>query len=348
MKVQVVLCSENHYFLECFSSYIIGKKEVEFDISFYSDFDSVSQHVNEKEIEVFIADEQLLKEIEIPKDIVGIAISDRTKVNFEGDYSELNIYQRGVDILSDIQKILSTLRGKGITETEKGQKVISFSSIQGGAGKTTLAYLCAMLCAKEKRSMYCNLEEFAYTDHLYQMQFDTKMEEIMFALKDKRDISTSIINIMKRNKDNVLVIPTIENFGDLQSMTEEDTIAFIQALKNNNDVEYIFLDVPNGFGKQNEKIFELCDYNFFVFADDAVGRGKLEHLKNDQSMQEKKYYQELFFIINKSRKKNQDKKCFSIPFSESLFQGVDLEQVVSGKQDFYTSCKEILQFIGVK
>ncbi len=345
MKVQILLCSKNSYFLDCFSSYVMGKREINFEISFLSEFNSVIPCISTKKIEVCIADKECLDEIELPKGVVGIVISDRTKIKIEEFYSELNIYQKGMDILNDIQTILSTLHRKNISETQNRKTIISFSSVQGGSGKTTLAYLCAMLCAKEMTSLYCNMEEFSYTKHLYQVDFETKMEDIIFALKDKRDISVSIVNMIKRNKDSVLVIPTIQNFSDLQSMSSENIVNFIQSLKDNTEAEMIFLDIPSGFYEKNEKIFELCDYNFVVFADDVVGNGKLECLKNDESMKEKTYYDDLFFIINKSRKKKEDSKTFYVPFSESLFQGVGLEQVAFGNQDFSHSCKEILKFI---
>ena len=79
--------------------------------------------------------------------------------------------------------------------------------------------------------------------------------------------------------------------------------------------------------------------------DNSVGRGKLERLKADQSMLEKPYYKELFFVINKSLKKEDDGWSVRIPFSESLSKGIELEQVLAGNQDFYKGCMEIVNLV---
>ena len=81
---------------------------------------------------------------------------------------------------------MSALRGKENSGTKKKQKLISFASVQGGSGKTTLAYISAMLAARTATSAYVNMEDFGYTEHLYQVNFETSMEDVMFALKDTK------------------------------------------------------------------------------------------------------------------------------------------------------------------
>lgn len=346
MKVCILVCSENQYFVDCFSSYIMEHGKAGFEFAFFTEKEAAVSYLSSRVIDLILADELFFHEYEISGKCVPICISNQTKLSKEGFLQELNIYQRGVDILGDLQKIAAVMTNKKERSTaNKEHKVITFYSPQGGAGKTSLAYICALLYAQDKTGIYLNMEEFGYTDHLYQTEFETEMEEVIFAIKDHRDISASLSNILKKDKRNVTVLPIVKNISDFIEMTAEDIQILIKKIFEIVGSGCLFLDLSGGLSERNRALLEFSDMIFWVFQDDVCGRGKMDRMKNDESMREISYYDRSYFVINKCKNKTEDTSAIHIPFSESLSRGVEIETVLSGNWDFYRMCMEMTAII---
>lgn len=345
MKIRILVYSRNQYFINAFSTYTMERNEIEFQFSFFTEKLAAMEYFDSQKIDGILADQDFWIEDSLPNKFIKIAISDRTKIDRALSYYELNIYQRGISILEDLRAILASVDGKSESLMDKKQKIISFYSPQGGTGKTTLAYICAVLCAKKGSSAYLNMEEFGYTEHLYQVDFMAGMEDILFAMKDGRDFTSTLSNIIVRDKRNVFVFPIMKNMNDFLDMKTEHVEELIKGIITTGNMEYLLIDMMGELSDCNKKIMELSDRIFWIFNDDAVGIGKMERMKQDQSIQEAENYTKSYFIINKARLKEKDALAVRIPFSESLSHGADIEMVLSGNRDFYLSCMELIKMI---
>ena len=345
MKIRTMVYSKNHYFLDCLSNYVMESANMDFEFSFFSEEAAAVSFLKTQRVDAILADELFLRGNAISEDSVQIGISNRTRVDIQSARHELNIYQRGVDILGDMQKILSAISGKERPGGGGPNKVISFYSPQGGSGKTTLAYICALLCARGGTSVYLNLEEFGHTAHLYQVSFHTGMEEVLFAIKDKRDVAACISNGLQKDAKNVSVMASMKNYSDLADLNANDIELLIKTLQQVSGADFVFVDISGSLTEQNKKVLELSDYSFWVFDDTAVGKGKMERIRGDQSVQGAEYFGRSYFLINKCRVKSEDTYAIRIPWSESLSQGTDVETVLSGNKDFYANCMEIVTMI---
>lgn len=345
MKIRTLVCSVNHHFIEAFSLYAMECMNTEFEFSFFTDKIAAIHYFESNKTDAILADEEFLVENLSVLKCVCISIANCTRVNTGEGCHELNIYQRGADILADLLKILSTAGDGCMGLGHRDQKIITFYSPQGGTGKTTLAYMCAMLATKDKSSVYLNLEEFGYTDHLYQITFRTDMEEVLFAIKDKRDLGVYLSNALQKNSVNVSVMPNIRNYGDLEDFTPQDAEILLKSLQKVSGAEYLFVDISSGLSNRNKLILEISDVSFWVFDDTPAGKGKMERIRNDQSVQGMEYFKKAYFLVNKCKEKSEDEFAIRIPFSESLSKGADVETALSGKRDLCQRCMEILSII---
>lgn len=345
MKIRILVCSESKYFVNSFSSYVMERKDTEFQFSFFTDKQAALEYLENQMIEGILADEDFWTENILSDKYIRICISDKTRVRHNQIYHELNIYQRGISILEDLRVITTGIEKREEALAGNRQKIISFYSPQGGTGKTTLAYICAMLCAKKGSSAYLNMEEFGFVEHLYQTNFMVSMEEILLAIKNGRDFMAKLSNIIVRDKRNVSVFPIMKNINDFLDMTEDNVEVLIKGFLEAGHMDYLFVDMTGGLSACNKKIMELSDIVFWVFNDDITGIGKMERIKSDQSIQDAENYAKSYFIINKSRLKVNNVSAIRIPFSKSMSQEADLETVLSGNRDFYLSCMEMIKMI---
>ena len=111
MKIRVLVYSGNKYFLKCFSNYIMETGSARFDCRFVSDAAQAAAFLSGQEADIILADESFFRENACPDDAVGLCISNRTRAEEPGGRYELNIYQRGRDILTDMEKLLGIAGG---------------------------------------------------------------------------------------------------------------------------------------------------------------------------------------------------------------------------------------------
>lgn len=346
MKIRTLILSSSKYFIESFGTYIMNCNDIGFDFQLFTDERAMENYLSIHTVDLILADERFWKD-EFPKDCIAVSISSVTKLNTDKNYHEVNIYQRGLDILQDLQRIFVLANKNGIGE-DKNYKIVSFYSPQGGTGKTVLAYICSMLCAKDNPSLYLNFEEFGSCEHLYTMDFEIGMEQIIYTIKDKRESGEIISNALKKDKRNVMVMPSVKNISDFIEITPEDIEIFIKKTAEVSGTEYLFIDMSGGLTQCNKKIMELSSIVFWVFSDDVIGNNKINRVREDKSLQKLPYYRDIYFLVNKCKTKNLDDSAIRIPFSESLSQGLDFETVLSGNKDFNQSCMEIISVIDRK
>lgn len=345
MEMRTLIYSENRFFLESFSAYIMSHPADGVELTFFSDRVSAQNYLGQQRVEMIFADRDFLENTTLPTKSVKVCVSDRTRVSIGSGRHECNIYQRGTDIVADLMKIMTAAGDRDNMVGDIPQKVAAFYSPQGGSGKTTLAYSCALLCAKSGTAVYLNLEELGYTGHLYQVEFDTDMESVMFSLKDGRDAQSCLSNAVKKNRHNVYVMPELKTVGDFHEMSGENAEKLVQQLKELTGCNCLIMDLSGELNERNRKLLELSDVSFWVFTDDQIGKGKLGRVRNDQSIGGMNEFGKTFFLLNKCREKNQDSSAVRIPFSESLSKGTDVETVLDGNRDYNRKCMDILDLI---
>lgn len=114
MKIQTLVCSVNRYFIESFSTYTMECASSEFEFSFFTDKAAAISYIENHKIDLILADDSFVSENVFSPKTVRVSIASMTIVNPEHDCHELNIYQRGVDILADLKKIVSTVNGNNM------------------------------------------------------------------------------------------------------------------------------------------------------------------------------------------------------------------------------------------
>lgn len=345
MEIRALVYSVNRFFLDSFSSYVMGCREVGIEFSFFSESDSAEKYLGRQRVDMILAERDFLEKESLPAKAVKVCISDSTRTNVEGGIYECNIYQRGTDIIADLQKIMTVTDERGNMSGNMTRKVAAFYSPQGGCGKTTLAYCCAVLGAKNSTAAYLNLEEFSYTKQLYETEFDRDMESVMFTLKDGGDAAAGVSDAVKRNEHNVYVMPELKTVGDFREMSGENVEKLAEQLQKVTGCSFLILDLSGELNERNRKVLELSDVSFWVFSDDETGRGKLDRVRNDQSIEGMNAFGKTYFLLNKCREKSQDASAVRIPFSESLSKGTDVGTVLSANQDFYRKCMDVLDLI---
>ena len=342
--IRILLQMDDAYFVKAFSNYVsCNCPELEF-LCFTSAEKANAFLKGNPRLDVVIGEERFLAGYD-QGDAIRLAASDCT-VFSSPETMRLNVYQAGRDIVADIKSALTLCKGYLRTPTGQSIKnVVALFSQQGGSGKTTIAYALAMAAVRQgKQAMYLNLEPVPYTGQLYSHDFHKSMDDLLFALKDGRELAPIMLDTLERDEMGVLILPPMHSTGDLLSLTQEDVRQILQVLIENVGIDYLLIDLPCGLYSLNAWVLEECTTILQVYSDDECGHTRMRQANADP------YYQELSIkgmtlsVMNRSRLKSLESgEVISIPFSESLQQGRMVSQVQESNPAFLNSCIALLQ-----
>lgn len=341
MKSSVVIFSKDSHFINSFSSYMANRSS-KLNLSFFTQSEVMLNYLEEHQVDLIISDADFIQNnVLIPCKKASIA--NRTVLAEHDGESLINIYQRGMDILNDIEKILFAKSSK---MEGNNCKIVAFVSSQGGSGRSVLSYITAAILSKEHNCVgYINLEELGDSKWLTEVEFDNGIEDVLYAIKAGGDVTTELANTIKKDANNVWCIPEMQNVYDFWDVTEEDIEIFIHKFIDASGVEYLLFDLSAGFTNLNKKILEMCDLSFWVYTNNKVGKTKLYKLQKDMSLQKGKYLNNAYFVLNQCENKYDEADYICIPFSNSIREGKDINTVLAGNMGFYNSCKQISNVI---
>lgn len=344
--VRILLQCKDSYFVHSFSNYVSANcPELEFLC--YTNEEQANTFIKSsgKKLEAVISEEDFLEELDL-KDTLKLYISDRTLFS-KDEAIRLNIYQPGNAIIADIKSALSLKKGYLTTATGKTvSNLTAVFSYQGGSGKTVLGYALALAAVKEgKQALYLNLEPIPYTGQLYHHTFQSSMDDMLFALKDGRELAAIMMDTIERDEAGVMVLPPFHSIGDLMSITEHDIQKILQVLIENAGAEYVFVDLPCGLQPMNIWVLKECTTILQVYSDDKVGRARMKLAQQDDYYQDRSIKGMTLEVINKCKAKTNDSIINCVPYSESLQEGCSVNEVQDRNPAFFQSCIGLLQKI---
>lgn len=347
MQTNILIYHEDRYLLDSISTYISSNNR-EFNLLIYTEGEKALEYIRENstKIDVIISTHKFLKSIS-SVNITKIAISNNTIFEAQDDLFYLNVYQSGEDIVNDLKKICLIENNMPITNKKsQSTKLVSFYSTQGGSGKTTISYSTAVQCATNSKVLYLNFETSSYTDNLYKENSSVPMEDILFAIKDKRRSMEIILKGAVKNRHNVYVLPPFSSLGDLLDLTVEDIKNLLNSIIKTGEYEYIFIDLSSEFTPMNHVIMEECHKIILVYSGDTIGNGKLNLFLNDPYISRLPVFNNFRVVRNKCLQKKQYDHCIAIfPFSQSMAKDVEITTILSNNPEFANACRGILQIL---
>lgn len=344
--IRMLLQCEDAYFVSAFSNYAsLHCPTIEFIC--FTTVDKAVKYLSESNLrlEAVLGSQELLDQVTRPK-TARLLISDQTVYSTE-EAVRINIYQSGTAILSDIKSALALTSGDLFRTGGRNVHVVAGYSVQGGCGKSVLCYALAAAAARAgKQALYICLDPFPALGQLYKHNFNTSMDDLLFAIKGARELAPVVLDTMDRNMDHVMVLPPFNFAGDLMSLTQEELEQLFRVLAEKTDLEYIFVDLPTGIQPMNQWVLEQCTSILQVYTDDPFGRERRERVEQDVYFKNLPLHGQILTVLNKCRQKEPEEGIdMKIPFSDSLQQGRLVTDVQERNPAFLKSCTDLLQLL---
>lgn len=278
MIVKIAIASEDREYLRRLVNVI--EKDTDFNITVYSDKDSLSEAIRNRKFDVFMFTQDIIADMvnDIRSDLTILLDDEENYLSdSRGNISIIKKYQRISNIKKKIFDLYSDVCGKD-SRSERGERayVIAFYSPIGGAGKTTISLMAAgRFAAAEKRTFYINLEDIS-SESFYLPQDEEKgMSEFMGFIEKDVNLGMKLQGMLKEKKPGMYYLNSFSSPNDILEMTSDDIKMLITKVRKAGIFDVIVVDLSTRVDDKTKILFELADKIVFIEKTDEISVNKL-------------------------------------------------------------------------
>lgn len=220
-------------------------------------------------------------------------------------------YQSGENIRKELLRIYGQEKGDGVQNKigHKTTKIIGVYSPIGRCGQTSFCLLLGQILAKEKKVLYLNFEPYSGFSTLINQREEKDISDLIYAMRGDEDKLTYQLESILMNLNGLDYISPVAVYSDIQSITEENWIVLLSALKKLQQYDYVILDLSEMMQGLLEVLRE-CNLVYTITQKDGFAMAKIIQYENLLTMYE---YEDV---------KDKTRKC-EFPIFRKLPSGID-------------------------
>lgn len=280
-RKELAICDGERDYTLRFAEYANGHREPLFTVHGFTSLEELLKEEEEHPSDILLLSEEILKQMQ-KKDLAGqmICLSEQ-EYQEEPEYPVIYKYQSCPQILRRAFSIYAEQAPLGLGAAVKlgGLRQIGVFSPIGRVGKTSLALALGRELAKQKRTLYLNMEEFSGFEALYPQEDGFTLSELMYFLKQGKKAFACKLESIVRQLGGLDYLPPVRSPLELWDIEKEDWAELLRALGRDSRYEFVLLD----FGVSVKGLFELlegCDKIYMPLSRDENARGKLKQYED--------------------------------------------------------------------
>lgn len=278
---QIAVCDGEQEYTRRFARYANRYRDSLFTVHGYTDIQELIKDTKEHPADIILLSGNLARELGREEQTGQIiCLSEEEYQEEKLDYPVIYKYQSCPQILRKAYSIYAeqTPVSLGIALRLKDMKRIGVFSPTGRTGKTSFALALGKELAKQRRTLYLNMEEFSGFEVLYPWGDGWTLSELMYFMKQGKNAFACKLESMIGQIGGLDYIPPVKSPLELRSIEKEDWEKLLETLEKESRYEYIILDLSCGV----EGLFELleqCDRIYMPHASDETAQAKLWQYK---------------------------------------------------------------------
>lgn len=270
----LVICDREIRYATGLGENISSRDDLAVKVYVCSSLDKVMELSESKPIHLFVVEEGYAYDERSQVEADQVFVLGRGRVADLGE-EECPIwkYQCADEIIREIFEVYVDRTKENVMRSmrkERARLVAVYSPIHR-IGKTTFAIALGMECAKKKRVLYLNLEEFAGMEG----EAGLNLGDILYYMKQGNGNLGIRLQAAVQKKDDLDYLAPIPILQDMKDVTEKEWEMLMKELVGNSTYELIILDMGESV-QGIYRILEKCDRIYMPVSEDEVSLGKLK------------------------------------------------------------------------
>lgn len=275
-RKQIAVCDEERQYTLRFAEYAGRHGNPLFVVHGFTCLEELLEDTKEHPADIVLLSKKYAKDLR-KEEYQGqiICLSEEEYQEEEPEYPVIYKYQSCPQILKKAYDIYAerTPASLGTALRLGKMKRIGIFSPLGRMGKTSFALALGKELAKQRRTLYLNMEEFSGFESLYPSGGQTLSELVYFMKQGKKAFACKLESVTGKI-GSLSYIPPVKSPLELRDIKKEDWEELLTALEKESRYEFIILDL--GFGAEGVfELLEACDIIYMPAASDETAKAKL-------------------------------------------------------------------------
>lgn len=152
-------------------------------------------------------------------------------------------------------------------------------------GKTELSLALGRELAKQRRTLYLNLEEYSGFETLYPYGDGWSLSELMYFLKQGKKAFACKLEGIVQKLGGLDYIPPLKSPAELRYISHGDWEALLEALERESLYEFVILDI-SGVVDGFYELLGKCDRVYMPVLSDEISKAKLRQYEDTLKLME--------------------------------------------------------------
>ncbi len=272
----LVICDEEFQYANRLAKNIETRDELAIKVFVCTKFEHVLSLIKEKRIHLLVIDEAFSYERrkEILASQTFVLCKDFAK-DLGEDEKMIRKYQCSDEIIRDIFESYMEKTKENIIRTmrKEAPKIVAIYSPIHRVGKTTFALSLGKEYAKQKKTLFISLEEYAGFEG--SLEEGLNLGDLIYYLKQGNgNVGVRLQSAVKKSADLDVLLPILVP-DDLKEITIQEWKQLLNQIVENSFYEFIILDIGEGV-QHLFQIMELCDRIYMPILYDEISQRKLQ------------------------------------------------------------------------
>ena len=270
----LVICDREIRYADSLGENISMREDLAVKVYVCSNLENVLRLSDERKIHLFVVDEGYSYKERNQIEANQVFVLGRGRVTDLGDEEcQVRKYQCADEIIREIFETYTDKTKENvmrISKKEKARLIAVYSPIHR-LGKTTFATALGKECARKKRVLYLNLEEYAGKNEAEGLN----LGDILYYLKQgKCNLGIRLQAAVKKNEELDYLLP-IPIARDLKEVSESDWELLLTEIVENSTYELVILDMSESV-QGLYKILQRCDRIYMPVLEDEISQSKIK------------------------------------------------------------------------
>lgn len=274
VKVMAICVADAHYAARL-ADYVNQKGQFPFTAMAFSGCETLLAYARDHPVEILMADEKELAQLEAVKAVQVIALCEGRLVEERGAAAPVYKYQSGDAIMREVMASYSC-RAAAPALAFVGQRalVMGVYSPIDDAMKAALALTMGQVLARRTAVLYLSLQEYSGFSRLISDEGDSDLSEV-FYLYRQGELNWLRLKTMVCSWNGMDFIPPVRYGEDLNQMPAKEMAMLLGTAALGGGYERIVVDLGN-MGRGDLALLDACDVIYMPVKEDCVSAARLE------------------------------------------------------------------------
>ncbi len=278
----LAVCDLEKAYVYRLMEYLNQKKNIPFELQVFTDPEQLLKFAGEHFIEIL-----LISDRAVSGPIRGLSLGQMIILN-EGmcspelkEYPSIYKYQSSDVVLREIMTCYGeeVETAPGALVYKSSMELLAVYSPLGRVQKTSFALTLGQLLAKEKPTLYLNLEEYSGFEGLFSVNYEKTLGDLLYFVRQSKPNLISKLHGMVQTVNHLDYLPPVLSPQDIRDTAYDQWKELLDALEQQSIYEAVILDM-GGSVDGWLRILERCDRIYMPVRTDWVSRSKIQQFEN--------------------------------------------------------------------